>query len=60
MANGREGYDELLAKDPRNGTALILLADWQLTDGDVANSIKNARAATAADGTSTFRRPGWS
>ncbi|MFM6934444.1 MAG: tetratricopeptide repeat protein [Flavobacteriales bacterium] len=49
----QEGFNllkELVAVDPNNGMALLMLGDMQMQSGDVKNGLINLKAAIKADG----------
>jgi tetratricopeptide (TPR) repeat protein len=51
----QEGFDllkELVAVDPNNGMALLMLGDMQMQSGDSKNGLENLKAAIMADGPS--------
>ena len=51
----QEGFDllkELVAVDPNNGMALLMLGDMQMQSGDTKNGLQNLKAAIKSDGPS--------
>ena len=51
----QEGFDllkELVAVDPNNGMALLMLGDMQMQSGDSKNGLQNLKAAIKAEGPS--------
>jgi len=51
----QEGFDllkELVAVDPNNGMALLMLGDMQMQSGDSKNGLQNLKAAIKSDGPS--------
>ena len=53
--HGLEGFEllkELVAVDPNNGMALLMLGDMQMQSGDSKNGLQNLKAAIKSDGPS--------